>query len=88
MACIVVIYDGSDADELKEFERICTEVDPERGTGAFKRLSPTAYWLYSLNVSEAKIAKLSQAITKGKWYCARLEDDEFLEGSVAKRWNW
>jgi hypothetical protein len=88
MACIVVIYDGSDAEELKTFDRICSEVDPERGHGAFRKLSPTAYWLYSVNVSEAKVAKLGRAITKGKWYCARLEDDEFIANGAVGRWSW
>ncbi len=88
MACIVVIYDGTDADEQKTFERICTEADPERGAGSFRQLSPTAYWLYSLNVSEAKVAKLGREITKGKWFCARLEDDEFVASGAAGRWSW
>jgi hypothetical protein len=88
MACILVIYDGSDADEQKTFDRICSEVDPERGTSAFRKLSPTAYWLYSLNVSEAKVARLAREITRGKWYCARLEDDEFTTGEAAGRWSW
>ena len=88
MACIVVIYDGSDPEELKLFEQICSEPDPERGEGAFKRLSPTTYWLYSLNVSEIKVAKLAKAITKGKWYCVRAEDDEFTTGGESKRLSW
>lgn len=85
MACIVVIYDGADAGELKAFEQICSDVDPECGTHAVRRLSPTAYWLASLNVSEAKVVKLGHAITKGKWYCVRAEDDEFTAGSATGR---
>jgi hypothetical protein len=88
MACIIVIYDGSDADELETFDRICSEVDPERGTGAFRKLSPTTYWLYSVNVSEAKVTKLGREITMGKWYCARLEDDEFVATRAEGRWSW
>lgn len=88
MASILVIYDGTDADEQKAFDRICSEADPERGQGTFRKLSPTAYWLYSLNVSEEKVARLAREITRGKWYCARLEDDEFSVGGRPGRWGW
>ena len=87
MACILVIYGGDDAEELKKFDRICSEADPERRTGSFRRLSPNGYWMSSLNLSEVKVAKLGREITQGKWYVARLEDDDFVVVN-GERWAW